>query len=366
MNKLPVYLYPNVFSVLLDLDDNRSINNIMYQRKLQLQKGFKDSIQVQFKNSDQKPVAITTATNYTMDIIDNQGRQLVLSKPLTVLDDTVILSVNANQTATGVTLTFDDTSMVSVGQTASGFGIQVNTIVTAVSSGTVTLNTPTFYPVTSATNVTFNTLALRGLAEVTFLPLDTLSVTAASYKFIVKQDNGDGTFSPAYANTYYGIAGDLEIVEDGYPIGFPVQKVSKDQLIAGKAISYQINTPPYLFASPWLFPYPSAMTIATPQSAVLALDNFVGTITVQGTLDNSVSNAGHANVQSVDLTTYTTTTPTLGNIQLTWTGTYTAIRFVIVPAADGFGNNYYPTGNPIGSLTNQFPSGFLDNIQYIS
>jgi hypothetical protein len=37
-----------------------------------------------------------------------------------------------------------------------------------------------------------------------------------------------------------------------------------------------------------------------------------------------------------------------------------------MPASDGFGINYYPTGNPIGSNINKFPNGFVDNIQYFS
>ena len=299
MSKLPVYLYPNVFNVILDLDNNRSINNIMYQRKLTLQKGFKDSIQIQFKNSDQKPIPVSTTTNYIMDVIDNQGRELVLSKPLTVLDDGV-------------------------------------------------------------------TLSLRGLTSVTFDPIDTLNLTAASYKFVIKQDNGDGTFTPAYANTYYGITGEIEIVEDGFPIGFPVQTINSKQLITLAQYNRDPQHMGYWFFSPWLFPFASAMTTPTPQSAVIALDNFAGVITVEGTLDNNVSNSGSANVQTSTLTTYTANTPTLGNVQLTWTGSYTAIRFVVYPNVDGFRVNYYPTGNPIGSQTNKFPSGFVDKIQYIS
>jgi hypothetical protein len=299
MSKLPVYLYPNVFNVILDLDNNRSINNIMYQRKLTLQKGFKDSVQIQFKNSDQKPIPISTTTNYIMDVIDNQGRELVLTKSLVVLDDGA-------------------------------------------------------------------TLNLRGLAQITFDPIDTLNLTAASYKFIIKQDNGDGTFTPAYSNTYYGITGEIEIVEDGFPIGFPVQTANDKQLITLAQYNRDPQHMGYMFFSPWFFPFPSAMTTPTPQSAVIALNNFAGVITVEGTLDNNVSNSGNANVQASTLTTYTSTSPTIGNVQLTWTGSYTAIRFTVFPDKDGFGCNYYPTGNPIGSLTNKFPNGFVDKIQYIS
>ena len=39
MQKLPVYLYTNLFDVTLDLDNNKEINQIMYQRPLKIQKG---------------------------------------------------------------------------------------------------------------------------------------------------------------------------------------------------------------------------------------------------------------------------------------------------------------------------------------
>jgi len=366
MNKLPVYLYSNAIDVLFDLDQNRGINNIMYQRKLKIQKGFKDSIQIQFKNSNQKPIFVTTSTNYWFDIIDTSGRQLVLTKPLTVLDDTVVYTISTDQSDVGVNLNIADTSKISVGQAVSGFGIQANSTVINVSSGTITLNYPTLYPVTSSTSVTVNTLSLRGLASIIFDPMDTINLTAASYKFLVKVDNGDGTFSPAYADTYYGITGEIEIVEDGYPIGFPVQTISAKQLEQGQEYDRNPGNMGYTFYSGWLRPYPSAMTISTPQSASFLLDGFTGTITVEGTLDNNPSGAGHANAQAFTITTYNSITPTSGNIQLSWNTALTAVRFVVMPTSDAFGNNYYPTGFPVGSNINKFPNGFVDKIQYFS
>ncbi len=299
MNKLPVYLYSNKLDVILDLDQNRGIHTIMYQRKLKIQKGFKDSIQIQFKNSDQKPVSISTSTNYWFDMIDSSGRQLVLTKQLTVLDDSV-------------------------------------------------------------------TTSTRGTCLASFDPVDTINLTAASYKFLIKQDNGDGTFTPAYSNTYYGITGEVEVVEDGFAIGFPVQTVSSKQLEQGQEYNRDPAHMGYFFYSGWYRPWPNAMTVVTPQSCTIALNNFKGTITVQGSLDNNPSPAGSANAQSFVIASAASVTPTTGNIQLSWNTNLTAVRFVIQPDADGFGSNYYPTGNPIGSNLNKFPSGFIDQIQYFS
>jgi len=299
MNHLPVYLYSNTLNVIFDVDQSKGINKIMYQRKLKIQKGFKDSIQIQFKNSDQKPIWLSTTTNYWFDMIDSSGRQLVLSKPLRLVDDSV-------------------------------------------------------------------TTSTKGLALASFDPIDTINVTAASYKFIVKQDNGDGTFTPAYSNTYYGITGEVEVVEDGFPLGFPIQTVDMKRLETAKEYDRNPNNLGYFFTSDWLRPTVRPTTVQTTSTAIISLASFAGEVRVEGTLDNNPSGQGHANAQVFTLTNYISATPAQGTIQLTWNGDFTAVRFRIQPARNGLGTNYYPTGFPIGSNTNKFPSGFIDQIQYIS
>ncbi len=299
MNKLPIYLYSNKLDVILDLDQNRSIHKIMYQRKLKIQKGFKDSIQIQFKNSDQKPVPLSTSTAYWFDMIDSSGRELVLSKQLTVVDDGV-------------------------------------------------------------------TTSTRGISLATFDPIDTINLTAASYKFLVKQANEDGTFTPAYSNTYYGITGEVEIVEDGFPIGYPIQTVNIKKLETAREYDRNPMQMGYMFVTEWLRPIVRPTTASTTSTAVITLASFVGEITVEGTLDNNPSPAGQANAQVSTLTNYVSVSATQGTIQLTWNGAYTAVRFKIKPKANGLGSNYYPTGFPVGSNTNKYPSGFVDQIQYIS
>ena len=308
MNKLPVYLYSNKLEVILDLDQNRSIHKIMYQRKLKLQKGFKDSIQIQFKNSDQKPISIGTDATYSFDMIDSTGRELVLNKTLQILEYTTVTS----------------------------------------------------------TSTTATSIVNKGLALAVFDPLDTINLVAGSYKFVVKQDNGDGTFTPAYSNTYYGITGDIEIVEDGFPVGYPVQTVDSKTLETGKDYDRTPNDMGFVFVTGWLRPVLRASNTATASSAVITLAGFKGTITVEGTLDNNPSGAGHANAQKFTLTTFTTSTPTTSMITLDCGTGYTAVRFKVKPSPDPMGNNYYPTGFPIGSNTNKFPNGFIDQIQYIS
>ena len=104
MSKLPVYLYTNLFTVTLDLDENRGVNNIMYQRNLTIQKGLKNTVQIQFKNSDQKPVPVENMT-FIFNAFSNDNRTL-LSKRLDIVDDGVTLSKRG---LTTLTITESDT-----------------------------------------------------------------------------------------------------------------------------------------------------------------------------------------------------------------------------------------------------------------
>ena len=306
MNKLPVYLYSNSLDVILDLDQNKGIHKIMYQRKLKIQKGFKDTVQIQFKNSDQKPVSIA-GNDYYLDLLDDAGTQYVLNQSK-LLD------------------------------------IQEHTVTTGTST----------------------TIVSKGIATVTFDPFDTIDLQSANYKFVIKRDNGDGTYTPAYSNTYYGITGDLEVVSDGFPVGLPLQTVDMKTLETGKDYDRTFGSMGFVFRTGWLRPVVRATSTATNSTAVITLAGFVGTITVEGTLDNSPSPAGQANAQAFTITTYTTATATTEIINLDCGSGYTAVRFKVKPAPGPMGTNYYPTGYPIGSQTNKFPSGFIDNIVYIS
>lgn len=293
MNKLPVYLYSNLLEVILDLDQNRSIHKIMYQRKIKIQKGFSNPVQIQFKNSDQKPVTISTGTVYKMDLIDSTGRDLILTKTLEVTSST------------------------------------------------------------------------KGLSLVTFDAEDTINLAAGSYKFVVKMKNGSSDWTPAYSNTYYGITGDIEIVDDGRAIGYPIQTIDFSTLETGK--DYDRGAEPgFVFNTGWLRPVERLSTTATSSTAVITLSSFKGSITIEGTLDNNPSGAGHANAQIFTITNWTTASQTTEMITLDCGSGYTAVRFKVKPSKDSFSSNYYPTGWPVGSNTNKFPNGFIDQIQYIS
>ena len=86
MQNIPIYLYQNILDVTLDLDSTViGAYRSMYQRELKIQKGIKNNIRFQFKNSDQKRINITTQT-FVFSMIDLVSNKLVVEKPLEILD----------------------------------------------------------------------------------------------------------------------------------------------------------------------------------------------------------------------------------------------------------------------------------------
>lgn len=87
MQNLPVYLYSNTLDITLDLDATiRGVNQVMYQRDLKIQKGIKNQIRLQFKNSDQKRVRIYNTQTFVFSMFDAINQRLIVEKDLSVLD----------------------------------------------------------------------------------------------------------------------------------------------------------------------------------------------------------------------------------------------------------------------------------------
>ena len=175
MQNLPIYLYSNTLDVILDLDTTvKGVNRVMYQHDLKIQKGIKNKIRIQFKNSDQKRIPISGT--YVFSMFDAIHNRVVLEKNINIIDD-----------------------------------------------GT--------------------TFALRGVGELTFTENDTLDLEVSSYRYTVKYLDEDGTYLPAYSNTYYGVAGTINLLQDMYPTLQPSQEVTAFQESYNDSISlYQYSS----------------------------------------------------------------------------------------------------------------------------
>lgn len=123
MQFLPVYLYPNIYNVILDLDPLvTGVNQTMYQHDLKLQRGVRNSVRIQFKNSDQKRISVATTGSYTFNMFDISTQQLVVQKTLDILENSTSTrglaqltlaegdTINLNKSSYNFSITYQDTA----------------------------------------------------------------------------------------------------------------------------------------------------------------------------------------------------------------------------------------------------------------
>ena len=91
MQKCPIYLYSNSITVILDLDQNTRTHNVMYQRELKIQKGLKNKVQLQFKNSDQKLLNVSTGS-FVFSMFDDTSQRQLIRKDVSIVDNGITTS----------------------------------------------------------------------------------------------------------------------------------------------------------------------------------------------------------------------------------------------------------------------------------
>ena len=254
MQNLPVYLCPNKLDITLDLDATvRGVNQVMYQRDLKIQKGIKNQVRIQFKNSDQKKVRIYNTQTFVFSLFDAVNRRLLLEKELTVLDNA--------------------------------------------------------------------TTSTKGTALLTLTESDTLDLDRSSYQYSVKLQDTDGTYLPAYANTYYGMAGTLHLSNDIYPVLQDSVQVTTFTKTYNDDIQLYEQKSGNIYASP---EYNGNTALHT---AAVYLTNYKGTVYIQGTLDNSPDS--NSNYSTIVSKTYNGTS---GIDYFNFNGVFTYIRILHIPA----------------------------------
>jgi len=262
MQHLPIYLYDNTLDVILDLDPTTlGVHNVMYQRDLKIQKGIKNKIRVQFKNSDQKRIPISNTGTYVFSMFDAVNNRMLLQKNLTVLDDGV-------------------------------------------------------------------TIGLRGLAELSLLESDTLDLEVSEYQFTVKyQDPSDGTYLPTYSNTYYDVAGQIQVRQDAYPALQPSQEITAFNQVYNDSITA------YQYFSGNVYAYPEYNSNTALHTVAMYMTNYVGTVTIQGTLYNSPQSFGrYVNIATLTYNGYN------GIDYKNFNGIFSYIRIMYQPTLDFMGN----------------------------
>lgn len=254
MQVLPVYLYQNNLDVILDLDPNiRGVNRVMYQHDLKIQKGLKNKVRVQFKNSDQKRINISSTQTYVFSMYDAINQRILLEKELTVLDQ--------------------------------------------------------------------GTTSTRGLAELVLTESDTVNLDKSSYTYSVKYfDPTDGSYLPAYSNTYYGINGTLYLNEDIYPVLQPSQEVSVLQ------VSYNAGTDLYEYKSRAIYASPEYNGNNALHTMAFYLTGFKGVVRIQATLNNDPDDlASYSTIATKTYTGYT------GVDYVNFNGVFSYLNVLVIP-----------------------------------
>jgi predicted phosphodiesterase len=227
----------------------------MYQHDLTIQKGIKNKVRVQFKNSDQKRINISSTGTYIFSMFNVTDQRLIVEKTLDVLD--------AGTTST------------------------------------------------------------RGTALLTLTESDTLDLDVGNYQFTVKyQDPSDGTYLPTYSNTYYGVAGQVKLLQDAYPVLQPSQEV------ISFLPTYNDTISKYEYKSGNIYAYPEYNSNSALHTLAMYMTAYKGRVYIQGTLSNSPA-SGERYV-TIATRTYTGFT---GIDYVNFNGIFTYIRIVHVPDA---------------------------------
>lgn len=368
MQKLPIYLYSNLLTVQLDLDDEiKRTHNTMYQRELRLQRGMKNKVQLQFKNSDQKLVRILAATATV-------GSATSASNILTVADTSNIIPgmlINSDNVLSGTYVSEVTTNTVVLSNLDPLYDADLDQFLSPI---TATIN--------SGTTVTFNhnfvfsmfdadqnrmvvqktlditddgvTTATRGIAVLSLTDSDTRNLHNSYYTFAVTLSDSDGSALPAYSNTYYGINGTARLTGDLLP-----------------ALKAGIETTSFKFFPnrdfmPNRYDFYSGNLRANPEmsqatTVAMYFENFTGSVEIQATLDNAPSN--FANYATLETKTYTNFT---GVDYANAIGNWSDVRVKWYPDNSDLPNglNFYSPempGNPTPGSA-YYPNGKIDKV----
>lgn len=165
------------------------------------------------------------------------------------------------------------------------------------------------------------TTATRGLALLTLNESDTIDLDRTSYQYSIKLSSGNGTYLPAYTNTYYGISGTLHLLNDVFPVLQDSKVINSFNKHWDDANFRYEHRTGHVYANPEFNGNNALHTVA------FYMTGFKGTILVEATLSNSPSdNSSYAVVSTTNYTGFT------GVDYVNFNGVYSYIRLKYIPA----------------------------------
>ena len=172
-----------------------------------------------------------------------------------------------------------------------------------------------------------STTATKGVATLTLTESDTASLVSKFYKFSVTRTIGGSGNHVTYANTYYEVAGTMELVDQVYPSYTDSTELPNTDFT-------RPTTNGFYTPSSQITEYFSSLVDAEPEykrnGAVHTFqyysNSYTGDLTIQGTLDSQVT----ADTSWVDLTTISlTSSDSIGYTNVT--GVYNYFKLKHLP-----------------------------------
>jgi hypothetical protein len=164
------------------------------------------------------------------------------------------------------------------------------------------------------------TTATRGLALLTLNESDTIDLTRTDYQFSIRKLESNGTFTPTYSNTYYGVNGTLHLLQDIYPV---LQDSVKIESFNKFYVDDQFR---YEHYSGSIYANPEFNSNLALHTAVFYMTNYRGSVKIQATMDNSPTI--NSNWTTVATSTYNQFN---GIDYVNFNGVYSFVRFIHVP-----------------------------------
>ena len=290
MQEVTRYLADNKVTILINLNGFVTEYRPVYNRNINVYKGIDNTIHFEVKNHDQKNIDIT---DYTPKFVAfDENKTMVLEKDGTVLDDATTKTTTVSESVADDTLEFSSVSGISVGQTVTGNYIKSNTLVKTVDTinNTVTLNKKTSAVMPLGTSITFQSTSKKGVFTIQINENDLLDIKQQYLSYMIYLVDSSSNKVLTYTDSHFGAAGTIYVSGEAFPGPSATYSVKQFDII-GRILYYDS-----------LDVIPEIHSIRSLHTAAIYSDTFAGEITIQGTLENQITqNTNWADVTSVVL-----------------------------------------------------------------
>ena len=312
MQLTPTYLANNKVVVVANLAGFITEYRPVYQKNLQVYRGIDNLLYFEVKNHDQKPVSLAGYTPRV--VVYDENNVLIIERDGIVIDDSITRTTVVGESTPDVNLEFSSTSGIAVGQTVTGTFIKTNTLVSAVTDNVVTLNKTPSDSIPLGTEITFQSRQKRGVFTLNITENDLLNVKQQYLKYTIMLVDTTGARTLTYSDDHFGAHGTIYVSGNALPGPVATQNITTFT---------QDSQSPTAWYSETIDAQPAINGNSALHTAAFYTDNFVGNITVQGTLENQVTlNTFWADIDTLTFDG-TETEPTPVNFN----GVYSFLRF---------------------------------------